>query len=134
MIHQLTKGRNSSLYVSITSTNKTLSHTEFGQFSVSSEEQSYTLHIADYKNGSLGTVISFFSAHLLFNKIEIWFFSLLHSWWKHDQTLAKSLVLFVFGFGCFGVFSREGLVFISLYLKFYFILFSVYIFNCRFLL
>lgn len=97
VIHQLTKGRNSSLYVSITSTNKTISHTVYGQFSVSSEEQNYSLHIADYKNGSLGTVISFF-------QIEIWFFSLLHSWQKHDQTLAKSLVLFVFGFGCFGVF------------------------------
>lgn len=53
VIHQLTKGRNSSLYVSITSTNKTISHTVYGQFSVSSEEQNYALHIADYKNGSL---------------------------------------------------------------------------------
>lgn len=75
VIHQLTMGRNSSLYVSITSTNKTISHTVYGQFSVFSEEQNYRLHIADYKNGSLGTVNCFFySAHLLFNKIDTWFF------------------------------------------------------------
>lgn len=53
VIHQLTMGRNSSLYVSITSTNKTISHTVYGQFSVFSEKQNYRLHIADYKNGSL---------------------------------------------------------------------------------
>lgn len=64
-IHQLTKGRNSSLYISITSTNKTISNTVYGQFSVSREEQKYKLHIADYENGSLDDAMlcSYYNGH-----------------------------------------------------------------------
>lgn len=57
VIHQLTKDRNSSLYITITSSyNGMVSFIMYNQFSIDGEEQKYTLRVADPGYGSLGNV------------------------------------------------------------------------------
>lgn len=54
VIHQLTKDRNSSLYITITSSyNGMVSFIMYNQFSIDGEEQKYTLRVADPGYGSL---------------------------------------------------------------------------------
>ncbi|XP_062589869.1 microfibril-associated glycoprotein 4-like [Saccostrea cucullata] len=54
VIHQLTKGRNSSLYVSITSYNGTALYELYQQFSVSHERNNYRLFLGGSATGTLG--------------------------------------------------------------------------------
>ncbi|XP_062595943.1 fibroleukin-like [Saccostrea cucullata] len=54
VIHQLTKGRNSSLYVSITLTNGTTLYELYNQFSVSGESDKYRLFLGGPATGTLG--------------------------------------------------------------------------------
>ncbi|XP_062600903.1 microfibril-associated glycoprotein 4-like [Saccostrea cucullata] len=54
VIHQLTKGRNSSLYVSITLTNRTKLYELYNQFSVDDEANQYRLFLGGPATGTLG--------------------------------------------------------------------------------
>ncbi|XP_062577705.1 microfibril-associated glycoprotein 4-like isoform X1 [Saccostrea cucullata] len=54
VIHQLTKGRNSSLYVSITLTNGTKLYELYNQFSVADEANKYRLFLGGPATGTLG--------------------------------------------------------------------------------
>ncbi|XP_062609969.1 fibrinogen-like protein A [Saccostrea cucullata] len=54
VIHQLTKGRNSSLYVSITLTNGTKLYELYNQFSVADETNKYRLFLGGPATGTLG--------------------------------------------------------------------------------
>ncbi|XP_061190465.1 ficolin-1-like [Saccostrea echinata] len=54
VIHQLTKGRKSSLYVSITLRNGTKLYKYFDQFSVSDEADNYRLFLGGPATGTLG--------------------------------------------------------------------------------
>ncbi|XP_062604317.1 fibroleukin-like [Saccostrea cucullata] len=54
VIHQLTKGRNSSLYVSITLTNGTKLYELYNQFSVADEANKYRLFLGGPATGILG--------------------------------------------------------------------------------
>ncbi|XP_062576933.1 fibroleukin-like [Saccostrea cucullata] len=54
VIHQLTKGRNSSLYVSITLTNGTKLYELYNQFSVADETNNYRLFLGGTATGTLG--------------------------------------------------------------------------------
>ncbi|XP_062604124.1 ficolin-1-like [Saccostrea cucullata] len=53
-MHQLTKGRNSSLYVSTTLTNGTKLYELYNQFSVSEETNNYRLFLGGSATGTLG--------------------------------------------------------------------------------
>ncbi|XP_061191040.1 fibroleukin-like [Saccostrea echinata] len=53
-IHQLTKGNDSSLYVSITLANGSRLYALYDQFSVSNEADKYQLFLAGYLDGTLG--------------------------------------------------------------------------------
>ncbi|XP_062596671.1 ficolin-1-like [Saccostrea cucullata] len=54
VIHQLTKGSNSSLYVSITLQNGTTLYERYHQFSVSGEDDIYKLFLGGPASGTLG--------------------------------------------------------------------------------
>ncbi|XP_062598045.1 fibroleukin-like [Saccostrea cucullata] len=54
VIHQLTKGRNSPLYVSITLTNGTKLYELYNQFSVGDETNKYRLYLGGPATGTLG--------------------------------------------------------------------------------
>ncbi|XP_062619548.1 angiopoietin-2-like [Saccostrea cucullata] len=54
VIHHLTKGRNSTLYVSITLPNDTVLYEMYGQFSISDEEDKYRLFLGEWVDGTLG--------------------------------------------------------------------------------
>ncbi|XP_062584116.1 fibroleukin-like, partial [Saccostrea cucullata] len=54
VIHKLTKGRNSSLYVSITLTNGTKLYELYNQFSVADESKNYRLFLGGPATGTLG--------------------------------------------------------------------------------
>ncbi|XP_061170832.1 fibroleukin-like [Saccostrea echinata] len=54
VIHLLTKGKNSSLYVSITLVDGSRLYALYDQFSVSNEEDKYRLFLAGFFEGSLG--------------------------------------------------------------------------------
>ncbi|XP_062578374.1 fibroleukin-like [Saccostrea cucullata] len=53
-IHQLTKGKNSSLYISITLVNGTTLYQLYNQFSISDEADKYQLFLAGPTTGTLG--------------------------------------------------------------------------------
>ncbi|XP_062616887.1 angiopoietin-2-like isoform X2 [Saccostrea cucullata] len=59
VIHQLTKGRNSSLYVSITLQNGTILYELYQQFSVSDGTDKYKLFLGGPATGTLGTALIF---------------------------------------------------------------------------
>ncbi|XP_062603444.1 microfibril-associated glycoprotein 4-like [Saccostrea cucullata] len=54
MIHQLTKGKNSSLYISITLRNGTTLYEHYQEFSVSNESDNYRLFLGGPATGTLG--------------------------------------------------------------------------------
>ncbi|XP_062609690.1 microfibril-associated glycoprotein 4-like isoform X7 [Saccostrea cucullata] len=54
VIHQLTKGRNSSLYVAVTLTNGTKLYELYNQFSVADETNKYRLFLGGQASGTLG--------------------------------------------------------------------------------
>ncbi|XP_062593539.1 ficolin-2-like isoform X3 [Saccostrea cucullata] len=54
VIHQLTRGRNSSLYVSITLTNGTKLYELYNQFSVADETNNFRLFLGGPASGTLG--------------------------------------------------------------------------------
>lgn len=55
-LHQLTKGRNSSLYISIKLKDDTVRYELYGQFSVSNETDKYRLFLGGPVTGTLGRI------------------------------------------------------------------------------